>query len=263
MDYNDYRDVFYFLQYQFYIRGEQHKKEFEIAVNSVNIEDKDIYVTLSEVTYFPLFNFLRNLAESASKIHYAWNILKCPQNQRETAKPEIKRTPRGMKKAEAEGALLMPSRGNKPTLLCPYDTPDFPVDEWKYMMFEIPKGHRKNHFSSMYKSLLVYDAVIHGITKGDIAEFYQQETIESLIKFRRLSLDEYMPGIFCRYSAETRILREQFGRSSFSTSDKNAGSKFKNGFIKEREVDRYLTNAYSMIRIAESGCFKEYPHHFK
>ena len=263
MDFHEYRDVFYFLQYQFYIRGEQHKKEWDIVVNTGKKESRDIFSILFEFSNFPVFNFLRNLVTSASEIHYAWNILKCPPILKSATKTQIRRTPRGVKKADAVGALLMTSRGNKPVLLCPYDTPDFPVDEWKYMMFEIPKGHRKNHFSSMYKSLLVYDAVIHGITKGDIAEFYQQETIESLIKFRRLSLDEYMPGIFCRYSAETWILREQFGRSSFSTSDKNAGSKFKNGFIKESAVKRYLTNAYSLIRIAEKGCFKEYPHHFK
>lgn len=256
MNFHEYREVFYFLQYQFYIRGEKHRNELEHAANT-GIEG------LSVFSDFPVFNFLRNLAESANEIHYAWDVVKCQRYPQPAKKIQVKRPPRGMKKEEAEGRLPV-SSGNIPVMLFPHNMPDFPEDECKYMVFAFPKGHRKNQIPSMYKSLLVHDAVAHGFKKGNIVEAFRQERIESLISLRNLSLYEFIPDVAVfRFPAETLILRDLFGSSLFSATEKNAGTSLKSNFIKEREVDRYLTRAYNLIQIAETGYFKEYPHHLK
>jgi hypothetical protein len=273
MDFYEHREVFYFLQYQFYIRGEEHKKELKHATKLSIVRNKDVYVTLADFSEFPVFNFVRDLAESADEIHYAWKTQKT-QGYPKQPRERIKRSPRGMKKAEAEGALPMLPK-NVPIILFHDDMPNFPDCAEKYMMFEIARGHRKNQIASMYESLPVYDAVASGSGNKSIVKGFRREKISDLIPLRNPSLCEHIPTIVdmsfphgplkenLRYSAETHILKEFFATTLFSSPEKDAGMKFKNNFIMDREVDRYLLRAKILIQLAETGIFKEYPRHLK
>lgn len=256
MNFNEYREIFYFLQYQFYVRGEQHKKELECAANATT----DFYTSLQEL---PIYNFLLKLVETGDEIHYAWDVKECQSKPQPAKIIQVKRPPRGMKKAEAEGKWPVPPR-NVPVLISPQDMPSFPEDAYKYMIFEIPQGHRKNQITSMYKSLLVYDAVSNGFEEGSIAEAFRRENIASLIPLRNLSLYELIPdfAVF-RCHAEKLILKKLFSTTLFSATEKKAETSHKNIFIDKREMDRYLIRAASLIHLAETGCFKEYPKHLR
>lgn len=267
MDFNDYRDIFYFFQYQFYIRGSLHREEVECA-ELASDECKDAFSWLLDPTAFPVFNFLRILAESAGMVHDAWET-GTRQGPRPAITTEIKRPPRGMRKAEAVEAEGRLPRAPKhfPAMSCPYSSPHFPNDAHRYMILEIPKGHRKNQIGSMYKSLLVHDAVAYGSNKVDIAAAFRKERLSELIAMRNLSLCEFIPGILpFRYPAETIILTDLFGASLFSVTEKKANPDFYNSFINERmtaEIERYLSRAEVLIHLAEAGLFKEYPAHLK
>jgi len=219
MDYYDYRDLYYFLQYQFYIRGEHHKKV--LNKYKASLEDS-LANNLEREPEFQEAAFLRELVENAAEVHYAWEVKNCePQSQK--LRVQIKRPPRGMRKAEAEGRLPVHSKNG--SVLYFGDEIIFPKNSDQYMIFEVPKGHRDNQFVSMYKSLLIYDAVIrHGIDKAELIELVRKEKISELFGLRCLSLFEVIPlyddttksKLASRYPAEKIIFQKLYGDRYFS-----------------------------------------------
>jgi hypothetical protein len=149
INFSEYRQWYYFFQYQFFIRSEQGKRrsapESRIA------------------------QFLRNLHYDFMEEHYRWEI---PS----TIVPQ----PSNRKLTGADPAPL--AAGNR-TILYKSKKPSI---RHRYMLFTFPAHHRADHISLLYKTLLVYDMLQRSMTEYAITKqlIDQAETLPSIARLR-------------------------------------------------------------------------------
>lgn len=227
MDFKNFREVFYFLQLQFYVRGKQLNPH--------------------------VLQFLYDLVQSSGEVHLAFETHKHHVPQK-----VMKRAPRWWNygntpvKPEQIGGLTLASDA----------LPPLPADASSYLIFDFPTGHRRDQVVSIYKSLLVYDTVLDGHRIVDVANAFRRQTIKELIPFRKLTGYEFESCSTCRFPAEAEILGKLFSKTLFSSTEKNESVESVT-FIEEREILRYQARAKVLIELTERGKFKEYPLYLK
>lgn len=150
LDFEEYRRCYYWFQFHFFLRG-THSKSGRLS------------------------NFLWQLIMHEDDVHRRWSVTGGMTTQ---PKAQIRRVPRGMKKADAikiEQARLdaMPEKsyshvamGRQPereSLRCRFMLKDY---------LRSKNGHVWNNFASLYRALIIFDLIDSGNTVDDVIQMH-------------------------------------------------------------------------------------------
>lgn len=269
MELQQFRPIFYFFQYQFYLRSERADKKGTFAM-------------------LPCGNigqFLFQLAEHPEEMHYRWDPI------------DIRPRP-AVKRKKVEGPTLREYKKIKKQLVNPPD--HFPVKSFqgrtiiykakkksircRYMLFDFPKGFRKDQIVSLYKSLIVHDLIrILGYKPWNVARAIIDKNLSDYVAVRGKTHWEIVSGEwFERISqfipigenvSEADVKHQRsfeylFLRNVFTNIADNSklASKAHSGEDKHcqvqriyTEVQRYLQRAELLVEIAATGRFSNFP----
>lgn len=216
--YNEYSEMFYFFQYQFYIRSRRHlERPFT-----------------SKLRDWPVYRFLQSLALDYHSEEFRWRTLdksrsdfRPPANFR---KPKKNSTRPKMKmiKSCLNGTILYPAKNE--SLRCRL-----------FFVAEIPQGHDFRHFRSMAKILWLYDFVCL-VMCNDNALSYNN----ALWKIATLELNEvFIEDIFPATSPDyLGILSKQLlGRSLMSYKKEELSSLLGENLFGEKQKKSFTTSS--------------------
>lgn len=260
--FEEYRNIFYFFQYQFYLRSERASKKGMSGL----------------LPNGAIGQFLFKLAEYPDEMHFRWE--------------PIDKRPRSF--GRSHNASSMSLREHNRIKKLSKNPPDhFPIKpgqgqatfykakiqsiRCKYMIFEFPKMYRKDQILSLYKSLIVFDRLTqYGFTRWDTAKTVVGKNISDVTKYRATSSWERLTGLpfeskpFMQELDEWNgTLKQLFATSAFTTTAEYLGAKkektgkgcdpFDHLRNLHGEIARYYQRALELTELAQIGNFKQYP----
>lgn len=236
IDFETYRQWFYFFQYQFFVRSEQGKKR--------------------EYPKSRIATFLKELATDSTLASYRYRI----------PKPDKPKKPRGRPQLKEMGKDPMPFTGGQPVF---YRAKRESI-RTKFMLFEMPTNSRKDDIPLLIKCLIVCDLQNAGmspyaITKKLINEkttFDAASTIRGCYHWYDELFDRCLGKFECREPlpfADNALI----ATDSVKLDDNLLrGDREKQHIpVKSRvsDVHRYSRLANILIQLAVAGQFKNYP----
>ena len=235
--------------------------------------------------------FLHSLAEDPEGEHSRWepkDLIPRPVGKKYRAEGLTIRERNRFKKQLSEdpggvpdlselnrGARIYPAR--KRSIRC------------RFMLFDIPKGFRKDQFLSLYRSIIIFDLInIHKLKTWQIAQSIVNKSMSEYVDKRGISCWEYFSGKrfenepilrllegkkctesedYLLESMATRYFQQLFTNISDTSKslkkDALGGDKYDHLRKIDQEIIRYLRRAEDMAYIASYGRFATFPSFLK
>lgn len=249
LDFYEYRQLFYFFQYQFYIRGKR--------------KCRDIDEMLMGRTHHTLHGFLYDLMMNPGELHYRWEFKEelPPSSPRENV-------PKGMTRREAVGRrpidrkchAIMPRSASKRSFRC------------RFMLFDwlrTKNSRRWNDFENLYRALIVFDLNARGYSFKDIADNWNNDFYFYEMK-DHFNLSEWEKGI---QQLEESIQQSgivfsigHFMAKKITHTDALFIKCYPDEFDSQRasrlaklRIQKHYARAIKLIELAESGSFNQFP----
>ncbi|TLM66289.1 MAG: hypothetical protein FDZ69_06520 [Deltaproteobacteria bacterium] len=276
MDFNELRQIFYFLQYQFYLRSERASKKS----------------TVGALPKSTIGLFLFRLTEYPEEEHLRWEVIgdksRSVGRKHGSTGPTIRqgklaRRPR----TEPAGHFPHPSeasrncviyRSKKRSLRC------------RYMLLDWPEGFRIDQVASLYKSIVIHDLVNRcGLSSWEVAKFILNKEMHKCFDLRGktpweivsgrvfeqapilavsglgpespLDPDEPVESIAQRFL--DKLMTSITDGTRLSKRDIVGEDKHDHTRKISREVQRYLQRAEGLAELAATGQFREFPSFLK
>lgn len=270
MEFHEFRQIFYHLQYQFYLRSKRTNRKG----------------TLGELPRGAIGLFLFRLTEDPKEEHYRWEVFESRPRFVGRKQGSIGPAIRQRRVASKQPANLPdhfphPSEANRKGVI--YGARKGSI-RCRYMLFEYPKGFRKDQISSLCKSLIVCDLVkAHGCKPWEIAQAIVDKKTDELLALRAKTYWEILAGrafesililqampatVSGSFDEPSESIAQRF-LSSLMTNIADGSSLFRKNIAGEdkhdhtrkifQEVKRYLQRAEKLAELAAIGQFREFP----
>lgn len=260
--FEEYRRIFYFFQYQFYLRSERASKKGMSGL----------------LPNGAIGQFLFKLAEYPDEMHFRWE--------------PIDKKPRPFGRSHNASSMSL-CEHNRIKKLSKNPPDHFPIKpgqgqatfykariqsvRCKFMLFEFPEKFRKDQILSLYKSLIVFDRLTqYEFTRWDTAKAVVGKKLSELTKYRATTCWERLTGHTFESNPFMKEIDEWngtleylFSTSAFTTTAEHLGAKKENSgkgndpfeYLRNLhgEIHRYYQRALELTKLASIGKFKQYP----
>lgn len=270
MDFHGFRQIYYHLQYQFYLRSERANRKG----------------TLGSLPRGAIGLFLFRLTEYPEEEHCRWEVFddrpRFVGRKQGSAGPTIRQGKAVRKQpANPPDHFPHPSEANRKSVI--YGARKDSL-RCRYMLFEYPKGFRKDQISSLCKSLIVYDLVnLHECKPWEIAQAIVDKKTDELLELRAKTYWEILAGRAFEsipilqaipvtadgaFNETSESIAQRF-LSTLVTNITDGTNRRRKDTVGEdkhdhtrkifQEVQRYLHRAESLAKLAAVGQLREFP----
>lgn len=266
LDLNEFRQIFYFFQYQFYLRSERGIRKGMHAMLPCG----------------SIGRFLFELAEDHEDAHYRWEPIdlrpRIVGRTRGATGLSIRAQKKLAKQLSEDPSAPLPTR---PCVICRAKRKSI---RCRFMLFDFPKKYRNDQIVSLYKSLIVHDLVrSYEFSRWEVAKTAINKKVSSLGKFRSTTYWERISGnIFEKLeflqeeifsdplvSVQLSTFEDYLESKRFTFIEKTSTKKIEKNVQDSAafdhlrnlhgEIKRYYDRALKLAALAPTGHFKNFP----